>query len=709
MKYLKLKHIRILIFFLGFHGTILAADGEIGDTPRFIKFLGRFHPVLLHLPIGALLITFFLDVMGRIKKDYPKNSVTYGLVFSAFFAVVSSVLGYFLSLEDGYEGDVLNTHLWLGVGTALLTCFLVFVNGSIEKWSKKVFFPAFVITLVLISVTGHYGSRLTHGDKFLTEYMGPEPQQKLIEEVDSLRIYSDVVAKILDDKCVQCHNPTKKKNELSLVSPEMILKGGEHGDVVIANNVYESPLYQSAFLPLTDDGHMPPEGKKQLTKSELWLIKYWIENELDFKRKISDLPKSDSLELLLTDYLVLEERKISMASQANIQDAKDAGFRVNYLVQGEAGLSLKYLQTNFNKNALNSLIDLEDQVIELDLSNTDLSDKLTGSFDRFQNLEKLRLDNTEITDKTLRNLKDLDYLKVLNLHNTSISSEGVEGLLKVVVPENVYVWNTQIDQESAGHLSNKFQTVISAGVFDGFIEKTALKEPILITQKTLFTDTLSIELGIEMKGAIIRYTLDQNDPDSTSSIYTKPFLINSDAVVKAKAFKAGWYSSETLHQDFFKVRHEVTEYTIKDEPEVRYPGSYKLFDLQEAGIDFKDDSWTGFLGFDINTTVNLKEEKSISKVSINCLENLGNWIMLPTKLELHVSNNEEKGFEKVGEISLKRAKGFRNPSVQRYTLEVPETKGQFFKIIVRNPKVLPAWHDGAGNPPWIFVDEVILW
>ena len=51
----------------------------------------------------------------------------------------------------------------------------------------------------------------------------------------------------------------------------------------------------------------------------------------------------------------------------------------------------------------------------------------------------------------------------------------------------------------------------------------------------------------------------------------------------------------------------------------------------------------------------------------------------------------------------------REPIVERYTLEVPETTGRFFKIIVRNPKVLPAWHDGAGQPSWIFIDEIILW
>jgi len=661
------------------------------------------------LPIGALLITFYLDIMGRIRKDYPKTSIVYGLGFSAFFAVLSSILGYFLSLEDGYEGDVLNTHLWLGVGTAILTCFLFFTIKSEDKWSKKVFFPTFVITLILISVTGHYGSRLTHGDKFLTEYMGPEPQQKVIEEVDSLKIYADVVAKILDDKCIQCHNPTKKKNGLSLVSPEMILKGGENGEIVFKNSADESAMYKSAFLPMSDDGHMPPEGKKQLTKNELWLIKFWIDHELDFNSKVSNLPGNDSLALLLTDYLVFEKKIIPIASQTALQDATEVGFRVSNLVPGEAGLSLKYLKPVFNKKALNSLLDLKDQAIELDLSRTDLNDKMTSSFRKFKNLEKLRLDNTEITDKTLENLRGLEHLKLLNLHNTKVTYKGLDGLLGHVVPENIFVWNTEIDNEIARDLSEQYQTVISSGVFEGFIEKTALKQPVMITEKTLFTDTLSVELDVEMKEAIIRYTLDGKEPDSTSTIYAKPFLIDNDAVVKTKAFKNEWYPSETLQKDFFRVKHEVSEYTIVDEPEVRYPGSYKLFDLKEGGLDFKDGRWTGFLGFDINTTVDLKQEETISKISINCLENLGNWIMLPTKFELHVSNKKETGYKKVGEFKIEGANEIRKPFVKRYSLEIPETTGQFFKIIVRNPKVLPSWHDGAGNPPWIFIDEVILW
>lgn len=709
MKQLNLKKIGLLVLLLCLHGTAMAADSDHVDPPRLILFLGRFHPVLLHLPIGALLITFYLDVIGRIRKDYQKKSVTYGLGFSAFFAVLTSILGYFLSLEDGYEGDVLNIHLWLGIATAVLICFLFITIKSEEKWSRIIFFPAFVLTVAIISITGHYGSRLTHGDKFLTEYMGPIPKQRIITQVDSLKIYNDVIANILEDKCVQCHNPTKKKSGLSLISPEMILKGGDNGEVVVKNKASESAIYNSTFLPIDDDNHMPPEGKKQLTKNEVWLIKYWIDNEMEFNATVSELPQNDSLNFLLKDYLIFEKRNISKASKSDIDEAREVGFRVNSQVQGEGGLSLKYNNSEFEKKALNVLLNLKHQIVELDLSHCNLNDDLTGSFEKFSNLEKLRLDNTMITDKTLTNLTDLKHLKVLNLHNTKVSKKGLENLLVSVIPEHIFIWNTGIDAKMAKDLSEKYQTEISAGVFEGFIEKAELKPPIMLTEKTLFVDSLTIKLGVEMKGAIIRYTLDGNEPDSTSIVYKEPIIIDSDTKIKAKAFKKDWYPSAALQRDFYKIKYEVTKYTIVDEPEIRYPGSSKLFDLKEGSLAFKDGRWTGFLGYDLNTTVDLGTEKTISKVSVNCLENVGNWIILPTKLELYVSHQKESGFKKVGELRIKRLDDSREPMVKRYTLEVPATVGRFFKIIVKNPTVLPPWHDGAGQPSWIFIDEIILW
>ena len=91
MKYTDLKKTGLFILMLCFHGTLLATEANSNDPPRIIMLLGRFHPVLLHLPIGALMITFYLDLIGRIRKDYHRASVTYGLGFSAFFAVICRI------------------------------------------------------------------------------------------------------------------------------------------------------------------------------------------------------------------------------------------------------------------------------------------------------------------------------------------------------------------------------------------------------------------------------------------------------------------------------------------------------------------------------------------------------------------------------------------------------------------------------------------
>ena len=101
-----------IICLLAFN-TTYANNAE--DVPRFVLALGRFHPLILHLPIGALLLTFFLDIIGRLRKDYPKATIKYALGFSSFFSILACIFGYFLSLEGGYSEDVLDIHFWTGM------------------------------------------------------------------------------------------------------------------------------------------------------------------------------------------------------------------------------------------------------------------------------------------------------------------------------------------------------------------------------------------------------------------------------------------------------------------------------------------------------------------------------------------------------------------------------------------------------------------
>ena len=682
------------------------------DVPRLVLALGRFHPLILHLPIGALLLTFFLDVMGRLRKNYPKKTIKYALGFSSVFSILACILGYFLSLEGGYSEAILDIHFWTGIASALLITLLFFLADKTGKLVKRLFFPLFVVTLIGISIAGHYGSVLTHGDNFITEHLKPLPEAKTITEIDSLKMYDDVVLKIFDNKCIECHNTSKRKGELALHSKESILKGGDSGEVITLGNAGESMLYEHIVLPISDDKHMPPEGKPQLTKDEIWLIKYWINKSENFNPQVVAMSKNDTLNNLLKKYLVFNKKKIEEASLSDIQAVESVGFLVRRLVPNQPELWVKFNTDSINKEAIKELANLKEQIVELDLSKSTLTDAMTSEIKKFKNLKKLDLSHTQITDKTLLHLQKAETLKILNLVKTNISQTGLKNLLLSVKIERIYAWETSITKTAAKEIQNEFNVNLNHGVDEGFVKITQIKAPMLLTKNTLFTDTLSIKLDSKLKGTKVFYTLDGTEPDTTSLKYKNPIVINSSTSIAIKAYKDGWLPSETKKEDFIKVNHKIVNFTIVHKPEKQYFGPKKLFDFKLGSENFKDEKWNGYLGNDLNTTLNLGEPKTVNTITVNCLGRARDWILFPKHIQVYAALNKTSEFKLVGSLPIVEDEQNESETtkIKKFNVKMPKnTKAQYFKVIAKNPKVLPKWHEGAGNPPWIFIDEIIVW
>ncbi|WP_242155808.1 c-type cytochrome domain-containing protein [Aestuariivivens sediminis] len=703
MKFLKTKHvITVTVLLL----VILVVFVE---PSRFILFLGRFHPVILHLPIGALILTFFIEIVGRITNNYPKQVIQYALGFSSFFAVVACILGYFLSFEGGYDTNTLNNHLWLGVISTVLITGLFLWSQSKSKAGSKLFLPFFTLSLIAIAITGHHGSILTHGSDFLTQYAKPPATIKPITHIDSLHMFDDVVFKILDSKCIQCHNPTKRKGELALNSPENILQGGENGKVIVAGDAENSQLYKSIHLPLSDDKHMPPEGKPQLTNNEQWLLTYWINNNADFEHKMVHLPKNDTLNTLLKKYLVFEDLNIKEASLRDVNKVKEAGFTVFKLVPKQPELSVKFENKTISNDALKILEKLKNQIIELDLSHTNLSDDMTSGLNKFKNLKKLHINNTKITDESLKHLQKAKRLETLNVYGTEITNDGLIALLQHIVPKHIYVWQTLVDDTTIASLQSKYDTQIFSGVDKDFVEITNLEAPTFLNDKNLFVDTISIRLVSKIKNVKTYYTTDGTEPDTTSLLYKDKIFLDRPVQLKIKAFKEGWLPSETIEKNFFKIKQEVSKYTLVKQPDDRYPGSDKLFDLKEGSTLFRDGNWIGFSGDNVDTTIDLESVKPIDKISVNCLENVGNWILFPKKLSVYSSLDKDSEFKKIGELNINRQGRYGNGTeIKKYTVNIPNTKTQYLRVVIENFKTLPSWHEGAGTDAWLFVDEILI-
>lgn len=232
-------------------------------------FAGRFHLVLLHLPIGFLAVLLIIEAVAWMPPWRGARDATGPvLLLAAVGAWLTACLGWLLAEADGYEGALLAWHRWTGVGAAVLTLPLL-VTHLMKK--RRAYLLLLGATMGLTVIAGHFGGSLTHGRGFLTEHA--PGWLKISSNKDAP---ADGALRVLDTYCVGCHGEEKHKAGLRLDSREAILAGGESGPAVVPGEPEESRLLQRMSLPLDDDDHMPPDGNPQPAPEEVQLVHEWI-------------------------------------------------------------------------------------------------------------------------------------------------------------------------------------------------------------------------------------------------------------------------------------------------------------------------------------------------------------------------------------------------------------------------------------------------
>lgn len=704
------KQKNYLLFIISFIYSVGVYAGQ-EEVPKIVLFFGRFHPLLLHLPIGALLLTFFMEIIGRIRKNEPHVMIVNALAFSAFFSVMTAIMGCFLSLEGGYGKEVLQIHMYAGFGMTFLTCLLYFSKKGTKGILKKSYLPLYIATLLLTIVTGHYGSILTHGDDFLTAYspLDSGEDQELILDIDSLYYYKNVIVPIIEDKCIQCHNSNKIKGELNLSTINHISKGGENGKIIELGNSQESPMYTSLMLPFEEDEHMPPTGKPQLTRNEIWLVKYWIDKGADFKKQLVNYKRNDTLSKLLRDYLVLPKRKVDEARTKDINRLTEYGFTMRKLVFGEPYLSATYSNKGkkISKKAMKGLADISDQLVELNLQESKITDELSGSLESLKSLRILRLDKTLITDNSLVHLKNLDELEVLNLFNTNITDMGLSELLSVLKLKKVFFGNEDQESLKVSSTENGFkETTVLQGVQDGFLEQTKLEKPIIVGMKAFFKEDVKIEVRTGLKNEKIYYTLNGKTPDSTSLLYNKPIVITESSLFKTKTYKENWYPSDEVEREYLKVKFKIAKISIKYPQRDLYAKVSKLIDLDKGSDYYKDGNWVGFHN-DLVATLDLGKERTFSQLAAHCLENIDRHVFYPWHIEVYVGS-EINLLKRVGELKLPPSDREIGNKIKSIQIDFDQVNARYIKVIMKTSRSMPKWHARAGQDSYIYLDEIMV-
>lgn len=438
---------------------------------ELMAFLGRFHPILVHLPIGILLIAFVMAFLELFKKENPyRPAIRLSLLLGSIAAVFAALSGFLLSRNGGYEIQVLNYHQWLGIvvaGCSILLYMLYREKSETLQWTIKIVrfrFWLFLILVVLLGITGHYGGTLTHGKGYFIEAM-PQAMKKtfgvkesseevlIVENVQEAAVYDGIIQPILKQRCQSCHGDRKQEGGLALHTKESLLKGGENGTVLVDSKSKESELYARLILPEGHKKRMPPKGRTPISPDQIKLIAWWIDQGANFDKKVNQLTQTKEIAAILKK-LETGEQEASQVLYADFPKAPDLpkdkvdawqakGIKIipvakeNNLVLVNA---INYPQ--FNDKDLQDLLAIKENIVQLKLGHTAITDQALATIKSMPFVSRLHLENTKVSDNGLLQLKGLQKLVYLNLVGTKVTVKGLANLKDVPNLKNVYIYQT---------------------------------------------------------------------------------------------------------------------------------------------------------------------------------------------------------------------------------------------------------------------------
>ncbi len=443
---------------------LLLNGGFLDNPPDFLKFLGRFHPLVVHLPIGFLILAIIAQIAtGRPKFRLIKPYLKYLWGLGAISSALAVLFGYLLSLSGDYDDDTIFWHQWSGIGVLVLSTACYFLskkrpeNSNLSKWVLVVLATGTMI------YTGHLGGNLTHGKTYLLEYAPntlrsvaglpakTEPRPK-VTVLDSADIYLDLISPMMHSKCTSCHNDGKKKGDLLLTSYSNMMKGGENGEVIIPKDLEASELFRRITLPEEHDDFMPSEGKRPLTEQEVAIIEWWIQVGAPSEGYVTELDNEKKIIPTISSYLGLDKnnllnKKVAPADKDIIDSLRNQGFVINRLMRDNHFLEANFglSEREISATDLGLLQRIMDQLIWLDLSNSGVKDEHLEKIGQLENLVKLDLNGNSISDAGLPYLNKLTNLESLNLYSTKVSEGIVQLLPKMTRLKSIYLWETGVN------------------------------------------------------------------------------------------------------------------------------------------------------------------------------------------------------------------------------------------------------------------------
>ncbi|HRE51755.1 MAG TPA: FN3 associated domain-containing protein [Flavitalea sp.] len=686
------------------------------SVPVWLQVFGRMHPLLLHIPIGLLLLYAVIELFFPLRKiqDQAVDLKDALLLSGALTISLTALMGLFLTNEPGYEPETIALHKWGGAAISFLLMAWYHWREHIRRrplLNKTVA----ALSIALVSFTGHQGGSITHGENFLLGPILPKEDDPANLPFDEAVVFTHMAMPIIKQKCISCHNEKKAKGELIMTTAEQMLQGGKNGKLWDTTAQDLGSMIKRIHLPLSHDDHMPPKGKPQLTDQEIAILEAWIRGGSNMTIKVSELDKSDTLAILAAAMFSNDQREdvydLEAASAATVESLNNFYRAVKPLAENSPALSVSFFgREQFTPDQLLELKPVSQQVVEMDLSRMPIKDEDLAIIAQFPHLRKLNLNFTDIGGEGLAALKGLSYLKELSLAGTGAQVSFLSVLKDLPGLKKIFLWNTPVSNEEIKALRQIHKNIVFESGFDGDTLVLKLTPPIIDHEQFVLSEPTPLKLKHNINGVEIRYTLDGTEPDSIRSpVFHSDIAIDNPVELKTKAYRKGWISSDIASSRFYRSGLKPQSVKLLVQPDPYYAGSRErtLFDLELGGRSLGSGKWLGYSGMQaLDVWLDFESPAQGSSFTLSCFSD--NRRAFPPESITIWYGNDSLQMKKLQTLQLKTpAKSDQTGSIA-ITMDLPKEPFRYLRAQARPISRIPEWSSAKGKPGWLYIDEIIL-
>lgn len=231
--------------------------------------------------------------------------------------------------------------------------------------------------------------------------------------------------------------------------------------------------------------------------------------------------------------------------------------------------------------------------------------------------------------------------------------------------------------------------------------------PVIVAESKAFQDKMDISFDSQNKEVEFFYSLNGSKFKMTDAI---SLTLDKTTEVRLYTKDRNGQQSNTVSATFFKKPNNFTiDIKSKYNPQYHAGGPEGLIDGIFGTENWRKGDWQGYQSQDFEAIIDMQSTREIRQITANFLQDTRSWILMPTKVEYYISDDNVNFTLFDTQNNTIDPKEYKSIIKGLKSVKKP-LKARYVKVKATNFGKLPEWHQGFPfkGEAFIFVDEIMV-